>query len=310
MGLNPAYMANVIDFIRAAAADGLYVEPTGQWLPANYYMLVSRDGFPEPDRQNTSGINELLLSQGLIHAYGRYIADMLAAIKAADPELMSAIFCVDLWNELGFESKDLPFSREVGLYTAEDGNVVDLTDPASRQRLADAATIRWIDGVIAEAKRVAPGVLFTASVFSPLDVFRPGYVGVFQHDAKWGDPRQPFRLSAIQDSRADFLEVHLYPHTTDATLDDQLTSLEFTPARDTKPVLLAETGAFKSEIKEVAQVDSTLRSILHQSCTLRFAGWAYWTWDTDEQTDLWNLKENDGYLAQRLSPKRFDWCDG
>ncbi|MDE1146369.1 MAG: hypothetical protein PW843_07050 [Azospirillaceae bacterium] len=307
-GLNPTYMANVIDFIRAAAAEGLYVEPTGQWLPANYYMLVPRDGFPEPDRQNTAGINEMLLSRGESHAYGRYIADVLAAIKAADPHLLSAVFCVDLWNELGFESKDLPFSRETGRYTAEDGSVIDLSDATSRQRLADAATTRWIDGVIAEAKQAAPGMLFTASVFSPLDVFRPGYVGVFQHDAKWGDPRQPLRLSAIQDSKADFLEIHLYPHTAGATLDDQLASLEYSPTRDSKPVLLAETGAFKGEIKDIGQVDATLRGVLRQSCALHFAGWAYWTWDTDGQTDLWNLKENGGYLEKRLSPKFFDWC--
>ncbi|MBB6251291.1 hypothetical protein [Nitrospirillum iridis] len=306
--LNRAYMANVIDFIRAAADSGLYVEPTGQWLPANYYMLVSRDGFPDPDRANTSGVNALLLSQGLIHAYGRYMADVLDAIRAADPGLLSAVFCVDLWNELAFESTDLPFSREAGRYTAEDGSLVELSDAASRQRLADTAARRWIDGVVTLAKQAAPGVLFTVSVFAPSDVFRSGYLGVFQRDAQWGDPRQPLRLSAVQDSKADFLEIHLYPHAAGATLDDQLASLEYLPARDSKPVLLAETGAFKSEIKEIGQVDGTLRGILRQSCALRFAGWAFWTWDTDGQTDLWNLRESDGYLQKRLSPRGFDWC--
>ncbi|TWB18510.1 hypothetical protein FBZ89_110159 [Nitrospirillum amazonense] len=310
VALDRAYMDNVIDFIRAAADSGLYVEPTGQWLPTNYYGLVSRDGFPDPDRRNTSGINELLLSRGLTHAYGRYVADFLAGIKDADPQLLSAIFCVDLWNELGFESKDLPFSRETGRYTAEDGSVIDLADPASRQRLADAAATRWIDGVIAEAKTVAPSTLFTSSVFSPLDVYRSGYIGVYMADAKWGDPRQPFRLSAIESSKADFLEIHLYPHASGATLDAQMASLEYAPDRMRKPVVLAETGAFKGEIATVDQVATTLRSILRQSCALRFAGWAYWTWDTDNQTDLWNLQEAGGYLARRLAPKSFDWCGG
>ncbi|MDG3443742.1 hypothetical protein [Nitrospirillum amazonense] len=308
--LDLAYMGNVVDFVRAAADNGLYVELTGQWLPANYYMLVSRDGFPDPDRKNTSGINQLLLSRGLAYAYGRYIADVLAGIKAADPQLLSAIFCVDVWNELGFESTDLPFSRETGRYTAEDGSVVDLADPASRQALADRATTRWIDGVISQAKQVAPGILFTASIFPPLDVYRSGYVGVYQRDAKWGDPRQPFRLSAIAASKADFLEIHLYPHTNGGMLDAQMASLEYPAAAMRKPVVLAETGAFKSEIADIGQVAGTLRGVLRQACSLGLAGWAYWTWDADNQTELWNLQEADGYLEQRLSPHSFDWCGG
>ncbi len=41
---------------------------------------------------------------------------------------------------------------------------------------------------------------------------------------------------------------------------------------------------------------------------MAFAGWAYWTWNADEQRDFWNLAEQDGFLAERLSPKAFDWC--
>jgi hypothetical protein len=29
---------------------------------------------------------------------------------------------------------------------------------------------------------------------------------------------------------------------------------------------------------------------MHQACTQKLSGWAYWTWDTDEQKDLWNLR--------------------
>ncbi len=112
--LDPAYMAEVVDFIRAAADQGLYTELTGQWLPSNYYQLVSREGWPDPNRAETSGINNLLLSGGLAGAYGRYIADVLKGIAAADPALLSAVFGVDLWNELAFEADKLPFSRRMG----------------------------------------------------------------------------------------------------------------------------------------------------------------------------------------------------
>jgi hypothetical protein len=141
-----------------------------------------------------------------------------------------------------------------------------------------------------------------------MDVFRQGYRGVYASGAKWGDPRQPFRLSVIQNSTADFLEIHIYPHKVGDLLDAQLTSFEYKPQRMPKPAVLAETGAFKEEIKSPEEVASTLQGMLRQACSVHLAGWAYWTWDTDNQIELWNLKQNSGYLEQRLSPRYFDWC--
>lgn len=305
--LNQAYMDNLIDFIRTAAQNGVYTELTGQWMPGNYYKIVSLEGLPEP-RPDSSGINQLLLSDGLIEAYGRYLADVLAGIKKADPSLLSAIFYIDLWNELSFDSDHLPFSRETGVYSADSGEHFDLADKTARQMLADEATIRWINGVISVAKRVDPDALFASSIFSPHEISRPGYGGVYKRDARWGDPRQPFRLLTIEKSNADILEVHLYPHEPGAKLDEDLESIEYSLLSFRKPMVLAETGVDKSEISTPDTAADVVRSVLAQACAHHFAGWAYWTWNSDEQTDLWNLQENRGMLADRLAPGHFDWC--
>jgi hypothetical protein len=307
-GLSRPYMDNVIDFVRTAAGNGLYVELGAQWLPAPYYQLVSQSGLRAPDKRNTSGINEMLLSQSEAYAYGRYIGDVLSALRTADPHLLSAIYCVDIWNELGFESGDLPFSKTSGPFTDESGLTIDLSDRVARQKLADRATTRWIDGVIAVARKASPGTLFTSSVFTPIDVYRSGYVGVWPGDAKWGDPRQPLRLSAIEASQVDLLEIHLYPAKTGATIDAQMASLEYAPARFPKPIVVGETGAFKTQIPDRDQAAATVQGMMHQACAQKLSGWAYWTWDTDEQKDLWNLREQDGYLERRLAPRYFNWC--
>ena len=301
-----AYLDNVIDFVRFAASLGLYTEPTGQWLPLPYYGLVSKEGWPEPNRRDNSGINDLLLSAGLTHAYGRFITDMLKGFKQY--ELLSAIFCVDLWNELAFEADQLPFSRDSGSYTAEWGQVYDMADSASRQALADEGALRWIDGVIAEVHVVAPTTLITSSVFTPEDVYRAGYGGVRKSDAKWGDPRQPFRLTVIEHSDVDFLQLHLYPHKLPVSIEAGLASVEFGGLSRRKPILLGETGADKTEFQDPADAAQAVVSLARQACAHGFAGWAYWTWSADEQRDLWNLAEQGGLLAERLSPNIVDWC--
>lgn len=297
-----AYLDDVIDFVGYAAGQGLYTEPTGQWLPPVYYGSVSRSGYTD----GTSGINQLLLSSELTRAYGHYIADMLKGLRSHT--LLTAIFCVDLWSELAFDADELPFSRDEGHFTAEWGGRYDMTDSAPRQALADEATVRWINGVIGEARMVAPKTLFTSSVFAPAEIYRAGYGGVRLRDAKWGDPRQPFRLTAIERSSVDFLQVHLNPHVPPFSIEGDLASVEFGRLGRAKPVLLGETAAAKKEFATADDVARGVSSLVRQACAHGFAGWAYWTWNSDEQHDLWNLAEQDELLAGRLSPKFFDWC--
>ncbi len=301
-----ASLGNVIDFIGIAADLGLYTEPTGQWLPPVYYGLVSRENWPEPNKKDTAGINQLLLSDGLIRAYGRFIADLLKGV--GDHRLLSAVFAVDLWSELCFDADQLPFSRESGTFTSEWGRTADLADSGERQALADEGARRWIDGVIAEARIVAPRMLFTSSVFAPEEIYRAGYGGVRLGDAKWGDPRQPFRLAAIERSSADFLQVHLNPHAPPYSIERDLASVEFDSLTHQKPIFLGEVAAAKPELPTADAAAQGAASVARQACAHHFAGWAYWTWNTDEQRDLWNLAEEDGLLANRLSPRYFDWC--
>lgn len=301
-----ASLDNMIDFIGFAAGLGLYVEPTGQWLPPAYYGLVSGESWPEPNKRDTSGLNQLLLSRSLTRAYGRFIADLLKGI--GNHRLLSAVFAVDLWNELCFDADRLPFSRDSGTFTAEWGQSFDLAETRDRQALADEGARRWIDGVIAEARRVAPQTLFTSSAFAPAEIYRAGYGGVRLRDAKWGDPRQPFRLTAIERSNLDFLQIHLNPHRPPFSIESDLASVEFEGLTHQKPIFLGETAAAKSELPTTDAAARGASSVVRQACAHHFAGWAYWTWNTDEQRDLWNLAEQDGLLANRLSPRSFDWC--
>ena len=127
-------------------------------------------------------------------------------------------------------------------------------------------------------------------------------------DAKWGDPRQPFRPTAIERSNVDFLQLHPYPHALPVSIEASLASAEFDSLSRRKPILLGETGASKKDFPTADAAAEAMSETVRLACIRGFAGWAYWTWNTDEQRDLWNLAEQDGVLARKLSPKTLDWC--
>jgi len=308
--LNAKYINNLIDFIRVANQQGLYVLLTGQWMPDNYYQVANIGPASKANDQAT-GINQLLLSKSLIHAFAQYESDLVRMIKANTPELVSGIFAFDLWNEQSFSAKDLPFSKVNGTFISDDGKKYDLSQPDSRQQLADDATIEWVNSVTSAIKDVEPEMLVTSSVFTPLEVKRKGYDGVYVSGSAWGDWRQPFRLKTLENTKLDYLQIHPYPHASDYQIGPDLESLEFATLRKAKPVIIGEFGAHKKDFPDIATASSTMKSFLLQACSRGMAGWLFWSWDTYQQNrknDLWNMTDSNSAIAETLSPRDLNWC--
>jgi hypothetical protein len=309
-GLDPKYVDNLINFIRMANQENIYVLLTGQWLPENYYSIA----YTKPDARifsQTSGVNQLLLSKELTRAFGQYESDLIGKIKEQAPELLSGVFAFDIWNEQSFSAKDLPFSKLTGTFISDDGKTYDLSDWRSRQDLADDASSRWVNEVTSAIKSVDPAMLVTSSVFDPLEVRRTGYDGVYLSGSSWGDWRQPFRLKALEKTNLDFLEIHPYPHALNYSFASDLESLEFPKLKRNKPILIGEFGTFKKDFPRINDAIAVAKSFLAQACREGLSGWLFWTWDTYEQNrkdDLWNMTDNDFAIANAISPRMQDWC--
>ena len=69
-----------------------------------------------------------------------------------------------------------------------------------------------------------------------------------------------------------------------------------------KPVMMGEFGGFMSEYATAADAAVGLSAWQSQSCTYHFDGWLLWTWDTNEQTELWNAFSTGGAINQQLNP--------
>ena len=72
---------------------------------------------------------------------------------------------------------------------------------------------------------------------------------------------------------------------------------------------MGEFGAVTSAHPSPAAALSALVAWQRDSCPYGIDGWLLWTWDTDEQPELWNALRGGGVIEQGLAPKsRPDPC--
>ena len=258
-----------------------------------------------PD-QMVSGDNRRFLRSGWISAKTRYMQDFLTEIGRRNPHAPSAIFAVDIQNELCFYPGQKPFSLSEGRFTAVDGRTYDLA--TQKQELADSAAIHFINACCDAIHEVLPDVLVNANVFTYAAVGRSGPCDFHEDEAAWRN-RVPFRPLAIVRSKADMVDVHFYCNTLDGYQRD-LQSIEFdelkTAARVAgKPLIAGEFGLFKSQFND--DFDAACRFLRHEwlpALNQDWQGWLYWTYDTHEQARLWNAADREFAIFEILAGGR------
>jgi endo-1,4-beta-mannosidase len=210
---------------------------------------------------------------------------------------MDAIFAYELWNEAVVLSDKAPFSLTSGRVTAANGQTYDMANPSDRKRIIDDGFVFLIDEVRAAIRAVDPTALVTMGFFHDTE----------PNPARRGDNRLVRTRAVIERSSADFVDIHPYA-------DDELTFPQFMQnygidGPSAKPIVMGEFGGAKRNYVSASQAATALSSWQQQSCAYGIDGWLLWTWDTDEQPDLWNALSGGGVIEQALAPKtRADPC--
>ncbi len=293
-GVDTAYMANVIDFLRRAKAHNLYVMLRAQWLPSNYNSISA--SMPTP--ANVDGTNLYFMKQGRIDAYKQFWTDVINSIKGTDSALLSTISFYDAFVEPHFSSDWKPFSLTSGFVTPAEGGTYDMSNNASRQRAADNSALYWANQISAAIKAADPSALVGAGVFSPGAVGRSGYDGVVNNS----DNRAPFRLTTLSRSSFDYADLH--------GKESDYDSAEVSLLSSSKPLLMGEIHAPVSWYSDPTVAAAGTRDQQATSCSYGFDGWIMWTWDTDEQSNFWNALSGGGAINSALSPfKRQNPCN-
>jgi hypothetical protein len=296
-GLSAAYLGHFLDFLGRARHHGVYVVPSLLALPAckPYNRIVGRD------RARFGHGNEMYFDERFIRAKARYCADFAAAIKAQDPDLLSAVFAYELDNETHFFAHGQPFSPATGTYEW-GGRKYDRSSNDDLQRLADEAVVGWADACADAVRTVDPDAMVSVNVFTFRAVGRSGPGALI--GAKTKDRRFPARPLALARTKLSYLDIHFYPFAKD-TLDRDLASIEFEQLAQAckqagKPLIMGEFGAFKKPYPTLAEAAAAMKHHLQRVRSLGFVGFLYWTYDTDEQPLLWNAREGKGEILDAL----------
>ena len=301
--INPAYMANVIDFLKAAQAHRVHVIMTSDWSPDSSWLASiplptesQCDLAPQPG--GSLGSNALLLSAGQVRIRANLIVQMIAAIRRADPTLLNVVLAWELQNETSFDVTEWPFNQTSGTYRFAD-RTYDLGSDRQKQTLMDAITVQWANVSADAIHRADPAALVSDSVFTFAAVGRIG-PGSMSQD-KTSDARVPVRLLALAGTHLDFVDMHTYvskghDRSFAANAEADLSSEEWETLKPVlrkagKPILCGETGLFRDEFMspDGRGLDKPLAlSVLKEHIrTLKGAGFAgvlYWSYGSPNCT--------------------------
>ncbi|HEX6304186.1 MAG TPA: cellulase family glycosylhydrolase [Anaerolineales bacterium] len=277
-GISYAYLENVIDFLEKAKANEIYVLIVLDLTPAE-------GGYDDLWRQccmTFDGENLRYLTPGGHSAERRFDRDFIRALIGQNAP-MDAIFAFDLTNEVHFSVDQPPFSLTSGQVTTANHKAYDMASAEDKKRMMDENLVYWIDQQRANILEVDPTALVTVS----FPAINTGQTAV--------NPRQ-----AILESTADFVDLHTYLGWG-ISLEGYMTRFGVVEPSQ-KPLILGEFGAAKRAYLTAAMAAQELQKWQAASCEYGFDGWLFWTWDTDQQTELWNGMSENGEISAALAP--------
>ena len=286
-GLNPAYIANVVDFMGRAKSHNIYVILTIDDLAkSDYYQNIANAVDPNIFQQP----NSLYLTQAGINANQTYWSDFMTALQAANAPF-DAVFTYELRNELAFYTNTPPLSLNAGLVQTADGLTYDMSSAADKQRMQDSNLVLWFNAMKSAIVAVDPSGLVSNSFLQP-----KGPNPTLLSDPRVGNP-----YPSSTNSTLDFISLHPYPGLG---LDlPQLVQNYGMTSFPQMPVLMEEFGAFNN-VYTNAQAASVLQKWQIDSCPWNFKGWVLWTWDTDEVAgpNTWTALDGGGLVDAILKP--------
>jgi hypothetical protein len=283
--LNPAYVDNLADFLRLAAANEVFVWFTSDWLPGGRYGEMSNEQCCEI----FGSTNLQILSAGGVAAIGEFYADLYQALldRGAPVEY---VFSWELRNEAYFDSTAPPLSSSQGTIEHANGVTYDMASAEDRQRLMDEGLVYFIDTARARILEADPTALVSVGFFVP-----QGPLAARVGDTRWIETRP-----AIWNSTADFVDLHGYPGFE---LDVRGHAVNFgMEGMERTPMVMGEFGGFRQNYSSPARAALALQQWQADSCALGFDGWLLWHWDTAEDEALWSALSGDEDIARALSP--------
>jgi hypothetical protein len=292
-GLRLAYLENVADFVTRAKAHGVQVMLTIDAMPAGttWSARVHSNCCTAYD-----GFQQWFLPADSVAAFRDYLTVLVEALLDAGMPA-DGVFAYSLINEAFMDGDKPPFSLRSGTRTTANGQTYDLSSAAERRRMLEDGLVYWADVMVDAIHQVVSTSLVTIGFFHAHE----------PNPARRGDARLIYTNEFLQRSQVDFFDFHPYP-SVDLTFPQFMENYGIS-GTEAKPVVMGEYGAFRFAYGSAQHAAVDLQRWQQESCAWGFDGWLLWTWDTEEQPDLWNGRSAGGVIEQALAPRlRVDPC--
>jgi hypothetical protein len=287
--LNPAYWANVANFINIARSDNVRVEMVLMPLPSQYVPTPSTVPLPVADQRRNG--NLYYLESAYLTAQQNYVSDVITTLKA-DQANMSDIFSFELQGETYFKSNVWPLDLSSGTVATVTGQY-DMASATSRNDMMDESTLNWENTLAQEIHTDLPGTLVAVGFTQGLAAYPEDRIGRSES-------------SLTSSSLVDYVDFHMYPIF--GTMSSQVAAIGVPAATVTKPIILGEFGEYLSRVPSASAAAVTLAAWEKDSCDIdgfRFSGWITWTWDNEpweQYPALYNMTDDHYAMAKALDP--------
>lgn len=291
-GLRSTYLDHLAAFLRLAKANGLVVFLQSNDLPEDGGFVprvesaccASFDGY----------MNAQYLSPTGFRVYREYWTSVIRALIARRAPL-DVILGYDVRGEMFFFADKPPLSLTAGSVTTANGRTYRL--PQDRQRMIDEGTIFWLRAMRAAIRRLDPTALVGVGAFAPNNPYA------------WRGPpdsREVF-IEPMLAAGLDFYDVHPYPGGP--SLDRLAANFRLSPARQDKPIVAGEYGAFHFAYPTPARAAVGLMDWQVATCAYGLDGWFHWHWRGVNDPEVWTGTEGGGVINIVLAPaQRPDPC--
>jgi hypothetical protein len=291
--LNPAYWANVTNFINLARTDNIRVSMDLMPLPVHQIPKPSTVPLPESDQRRNG--NLYYLEPAYLTAEENYVSDLIDL--KTDQANLSDIFAFELQGETYFKTDLWPLDLTSGMVSTNAGTF-DMANATSRDAMIDSNTLYWENHLADVIHSAVPNSLVSVG-------FTQGLVA-FPQD-RIGRPQSSLSPSSL----VDYVDFHLYPRF--GPIYTQISSIGVAADTVTKPIIIGEFGEYESEApNNTPAAADALATWEKQSCDLygfRFSGWITWTWDTqpwEQHPTIYNMSQDHYAIAKALSPQSLD----
>jgi hypothetical protein len=294
-GLYAPTVANLIDFLRRARTHHVYVMPVLLFVPQNTgFQTMLFSNVPA----DIEDFNIYFLAPSGISAKQAYAQQLVTQIANAEPggTLLSTVLAWELDNESFAVANKKPFSLTSGMVTGADGIAYDMSNPVDRQQCFDANLVVWANACASTIRAIDPQALVTDGMFTFNAVGLSGPNGLPPSTS--GDPRVPVRPLVLRTySTLSFTDIHLYPSGSSYSVTADLASSELYPlTTPAVPLVMGEFGAFKSAYPDLTQAAIAMGAHRAAAADAGVVGALFWTWNTDNQPELWNAAESNGAI--------------